>query len=197
MHNNLDTLNREELGRLFPIIISEHKVEWKELFIQEKKHLFRLLTEERVLRIEHIGSTAVPGLLAKPTIDILVELSDYKNQQDDIKGIMCSAGYIYMKEQVTHMMFVKGYTPEGFKGQCYHIHMDPEGAESIWNRIYFRDYLISNPEVADEYAALKKRLAKRYEFDRDAYTYAKTYFIKKVNTEAKKAFTLYSTDTNL
>jgi GrpB-like predicted nucleotidyltransferase (UPF0157 family) len=75
--------------------------------------------------------------------------------------------------------------------------MDPEGAESIWNRIYFRDYLISNPEVADEYAALKKRLAKRYEFDRDAYTYAKTYFIKKVNTEAKKAFTLYSTDTNL
>lgn len=81
-------------------------------------------------------------------------------------------------------MFVKGYTSEGFKGQCYHIHMEPEGAESICERIYFRDYLISNPKVAKEYAALKKVLAKRYEFDRDAYTEAKSYFIKKATAEA-------------
>ncbi len=82
------------------------------------------------------------------------------------------------------MMFVKGYTPEGFKGQCYHIHMEPEGAESIVERLNFRDYLISNPKVAEEYAALKKRLAKMYEFDRDTYTDAKSDFIKKATAEA-------------
>jgi GrpB-like predicted nucleotidyltransferase (UPF0157 family) len=84
-------------------------------------------------------------------------------------------------------MFVKGYTPEGFKGQSYHIHMEPKGAESIWEKINFRDYLISNPEVAEEYAALKKVLAKKYEFDRDAYTDAKTDFIKKATSVAKAA----------
>jgi GrpB-like predicted nucleotidyltransferase (UPF0157 family) len=188
MPKNLDTLNREELGRLFPIIISEHKDEWKDLFIQEKKLLLRLFTKERVIRVEHIGSTSVPGLSAKPTIDILVEISDYKNRQDEIKEIMVSAGYIHMKEQVKHMMFVKGYTPDGFKGQCYHIHMEPEGEASIRERIYFRDYLISNPKVAEEYAALKKVLAKKYEFDRDAYTDAKTDFIKRVTSDAKVAF---------
>ncbi|MBN1904114.1 MAG: GrpB family protein [Deltaproteobacteria bacterium] len=185
MPKDLDTLNREELGRLFPIILSEHRAEWKELFSEEKKGLIRLLTKEMVIRIEHIGSTAVPGLLAKPTIDILLEIRDYIIHQNEIKEIMSSSGYIHMKEQINHMMFVKGYTPEGFKGQCYHIHMEPEGAEGIWDRLYFRDYLISNPKVAEEYGALKKVLAKRYEFDRDGYTDTKTDFIKKVTMEAK------------
>ncbi len=200
MIKNLDTLNREELGRLFPIILSEHKEEWKKLFNQEKEELLSILSKERALRVEHIGSTAVPGLLAKPTIDILVELSDYNNQQNEIKKIMCAAGYIHMKEQVNHLMFVKGYTAEGFKGQCYHIHMEPEGAESIWDRICFRDYLISNPKAAEEYAALKKALANKYEFDRDGYTDAKTGFIKNVTAKAKEAFThrpySYSKPTN-
>jgi GrpB-like predicted nucleotidyltransferase (UPF0157 family) len=184
MSKNLDSLNREELGRLFPIIISEHKDEWKALFIHEKKQLIRLLTKKRAIRVEHIGSTAVPCLPAKPTIDILVEVSDYKIKQNEIKEIMVSAGYIHMKEQVNHLMFVKGYTTEGFKGQCYHIHMEPKGSDSIWEKIYFRDYLISNPKVAEEYAALKKVLAQKYEFDRDAYTEAKTDFIKKVTLKA-------------
>jgi GrpB-like predicted nucleotidyltransferase (UPF0157 family) len=187
MPKNLDTLNREELGRLFPIIISEHKDEWKTLFNLEKKRLLNILTKERAIRVEHIGSTAVPGLVAKPTIDILIEIRDYKIKQNEIKEIMIASGYIHIKEQVDHMMFVKGYTPEGFKGQCYHIHMEPEGAESIRERIYFRDYLISNPKVAEEYAALKEVLAKKYEFDRDGYTDAKTDFIKNATLEAKIA----------
>jgi GrpB-like predicted nucleotidyltransferase (UPF0157 family) len=187
MSENLDLLNREELGRLFPVIISEPKDEWKNLFIREKRRIIRLLKRERAIRVEHIGSTSVPGLLAKPTIDILVEIPDQKIKQNEIKEIMVSAGYIHIKEQVNHMMFVKGYTPEGFRGQCYHIHMGTKGEESLWERIYFRDYLISNPGVAEEYAELKKVLAKKYQFDRDAYTDAKTDFILKVTSAAKAA----------
>lgn len=188
MTKNLDSLTKEELGRLFPVIISEFNDEWKTLFHEEKRRIVDLLGKERVIRVEHIGSTAVPGLLAKPTIDILVEIPIGKILHNEINEIMTSSGYIHMKEQTDHLMFVKGYTPEGFKGQCYHIHMGPKEQESLWERLYFKDYLILNPTVAAEYAALKKGLSKKFKYDRDAYTEAKTEFIKKITCTAKAAF---------
>ncbi|MFX4261478.1 GrpB family protein [Pelotomaculum propionicicum] len=80
-------------------------------------------------------------------------------------------------------LFMKGYTPEGFKGQVYHVHVRYSGD---WDELYFRDYLISHPDVADEYGKLKLELKNRFEFDRDAYTDAKTDFIKKATRLAKE-----------
>lgn len=185
MARDLEKLTSEELGRLFPIIISEPKTEWKDLFIQEKKEINALLGKEIALRIEHIGSTAVPNLAAKPTIDILVEIPENEKVKDIIIGIMTSHGYRHVPEP-EHLMIVKGYTPEGFKGQCYHIHMGIKENDDLWDRLYFRDYLIENPSVAHEYAELKKYLESKYKHDRDGYTEAKTKFIKRITDIAKK-----------
>ena len=184
MTKDLDKLTRKELGRLFPIIISEPKSEWPDLFSEEKNKIIALLGEKTAIRIEHIGSTAVPNLSAKPTIDILVEIPKGEDIKSKIISIMTSNGYNYMHDQTDHMMFVKGYTPDGFRGHCYHIHMGPIDHDGLWNRIYFRDYLKANPSAAFEYASLKKELALKYKYDRESYTEAKTEFIEKLTKAA-------------
>ena len=79
-------------------------------------------------------------------------------------------------------MFTKGYTIDGFKGQAYHIHVRYFGD---CDELYFRDYLRQNPDVVFEYAKLKQYLAKKYKYDRDGYTEAKTDFITRINKIAK------------
>ena len=80
------------------------------------------------------------------------------------------------------MMFVKGYTKAGFKGQAFHIHVRYKGD---WDEIYFRDYLIAHPEVAREYEDLKIRLCSAFKNDREGYTEAKTDFVKMVTGSAR------------
>ena len=186
MTNNLDELSTAELGQLFPIILSAPRTEWKDLFTKEKKKIITLLGDKLALRVEHFGSTAVPHLIAKPTIDILVEIPEGEHIKNKIIEIMTSNGYSHVPGP-KHLMIVKGYTPGGFKGQCHHIHMVPKKDDGFWDRLYFRDYLIANPSVASEYAELKKDLAAKYKHDRDEYTKAKTEFIKKVTRDAKNA----------
>jgi GrpB-like predicted nucleotidyltransferase (UPF0157 family) len=190
MGKSLYSMTRNELGHLFPIILSKPKTEWANLFIQEKNNIIKLLSKEIVFRVEHIGSTAVPGLLAKPTIDLLVEISKNKDTDKRIINILTSKEYNYMYDHTNHLMFVKGYTKEGFKGQCYHIHMGPKDNNNLWDRIYFRDYLKLNSSLANEYATLKQELANRYANDREAYTEAKTVFIKNVTKIAKNHFNI-------
>ena len=187
MTKDLHKMTSEELGRLFPVVISESKLEWKTLFLQKKEEIIALLGKEVACRVEHIGSTAVSNLAAKPTIDMLVEIPKGAQIENDIIRIMTANNYDYMRE-AHHLMFVQGYTPEGFKGQCYHIHMGPKDDDNLWDRLYFRDYLIEYPDIADEYAALKKELEQTFKYDRDGYTSAKADFIKCVTERAKKEF---------
>lgn len=186
MTKDLHKLSRQELGQLFPIIISEPKSDWPDLFLQEKDHIIELLGKEIAVRVEHIGSTAVPNLHAKPTIDIFVEVPNGDDIKAKIMNIMTSNGYNYMHEQDSHIMVVKGYTPEGIKGQTYHIHMGTRDHKELQDRLLFRDYLKSSISVADEYSKLKKNLASLHKHDREAYTEAKTTFIKKALEKAKK-----------
>jgi GrpB-like predicted nucleotidyltransferase (UPF0157 family) len=186
MTKDLDQLSPEELGRLFPIQIVEWRAEWLNQFILERNHLLHILGVERALRIEHIGSTAVPGLAAKPTIDILIEVPPEKRVQMEILERMQSQGYIHMREQKDHLMFVKGYSPEGFRGQAFHIHMATKDQGEFWERLDFRDYLIAHPDIADAYASLKFELAEEYRNDREAYTEAKTAFIRQYMDLARK-----------
>ena len=183
----LSELTNEELWQLFPVIISEHKEDWKENFLSESKELVEAIGSDRVVRINHIGSTAVPDLLAKPTIDILLEITEEIDIERLIKTIE-SEGYIYTyqpKNPAPHMMFMKGYTPEGFKGQAFHLHVRYSGD---WNELYFRDYLLAHADVAQEYGELKLRLKEQFEHDRDAYTSAKTDFINRMTELARKEF---------
>jgi GrpB-like predicted nucleotidyltransferase (UPF0157 family) len=76
MPHDLNKLTAGELGKLFPIIIVDYNPEWERLYLDERKNIQDAIGIYNILRIEHIGSTAVPGLCAKPTIDILLEIAD-------------------------------------------------------------------------------------------------------------------------
>ena len=81
------------------------------------------------------------------------------------------------------MMFMKGYTSEGFQGQEYHVHVRYSGD---WDELYFRDYLVLHPCFAEEYGNLKIQLKEKYQYDREGYTQGKTEFIKKITKQARK-----------
>ncbi len=134
-------MTKEELGLLYPITIQPYNPEWKEFFEQEKRLLSSFFSQDLI--IEHIGSTAVAGLMSKPTIDILIERPLSMDDQTIIK-IYRKNNYIHMQEQIDHLMFVKGYTPSGLEDISYHIHMGPLTQNELWDRIYFRDYLNKN-----------------------------------------------------
>lgn len=121
----LTDLTNEELWQLFPIILSEHKGYWKDNYIAEEKRLIDIIGKDNIIRINHIGSTSVPDLITKPTIDILLEIRQNVDINKFIKTIE-SVDYIYSHQPNNpspHMMFMKGYTPKGFKGQTFHLHI--------------------------------------------------------------------------
>jgi GrpB-like predicted nucleotidyltransferase (UPF0157 family) len=180
----LSEMSNEELWRLFPIIITEYNEDWPKFYNEEKLHIEKAIGVENIFRINHYGSTSIPGMIAKPTIDILLEVFEHVENGHIIRK-MEEIGYIYspqVNNPPPHMMFLKGYTLEGFKGQAYHVHVRYAGD---WDELYFRDYLISNPDLAKRYGELKLELKKIYEFDRDGYTEAKSEFIKEVTQMAK------------
>lgn len=180
----LNELSTEELGKLFPIIISDYNPEWKKLFEKEKENLKKHIPQKDILRISHIGSTSVTGMKAKPTVDILIEI-DNKTDTSDLIHRIIGAGYSYSHQPDNpppHMMFMKGYTPQGFKGQAFHFHVR---YMNDWDEFYFRNYLIKNPQTCREYENLKLTLEKIYKNDREAYTKGKTDFVKRITSIAR------------
>ena len=129
----------------------------------------------------------MPGLTAKPTVDILLEISG-ETPLGELQMSLEEAGYLFAAQPgkpAPGMMFMKGYTPEGFAREVFHVHVRYLGD---WDELYFRDYLRKFPRKAAEYEALKRRLQVKYTHDRDAYTQAKGSFIKSTTTLARKHF---------
>ena len=98
------------------------------------------------------------------------------------KADIINCGYICMSQSEKGMSFNKGYTESRFAKQVFHLHLRYAGDNS---ELYFRDYLIEHSDVAKEYEDLKLNLWKKYEHNRDAYTNAKTEFVKKYTEKAK------------
>jgi GrpB-like predicted nucleotidyltransferase (UPF0157 family) len=191
MEKNLNDMNEEELGGLFPIEIIPYDPEWVNHFLDEKNVLIGLLGSETALRIEHMGSTSIPGMSAKPTIDILVEIPAIAVMSAEVVDIMTRHGYHYLPRYDSpppYMMFVKGYTPHGIERRSYHIHMGPASHDGLWDRIFFRDFLRKNAVCAREYESLKRELARRYRNHREMYTEGKTSFVEKTTAAAKARF---------
>lgn len=169
-----------ELWELFPIVLTTYNPDWPEWANEEIQELSVLLKHYSPI-INHIGSTAIPYIQAKPIIDILIEIhSDIDRQR--IKAEMETAGYICMSVSEMRMSFNKGYTPEGYADRAFHIHCHTIGDN---DEIVFRDYLIAHSEAAKEYERLKLSLLPEYKHDRDGYTDAKTEFVRKIVWLAK------------
>ena len=182
--NPLLRMSLAELWELFPIILSPFNPLWKEWFEEEKSFLQQRLPSDKVLRISHIGSTAIGEIWAKPIIDILVEL-DLTTPLLQIKEVLLQAGYLCMNESPTRISFNKGYTLQGFSDKVFHLHLRYWGDN---DELYFRDYLQEHLLVARQYEVLKISLWKPYEHDRDAYTAHKTDFITKYTQIAKEFY---------
>ncbi len=174
-HEKLRNMSLTELWRLFPVVLAPYNPEWKDWAEIEIKRLTSLLSEYSPI-INHVGSTAIGGIMAKPIVDILIEISpDF--DWDNVKRQLEQSGYICMSESGNRMSFNKGYTPHGYAPKVFHIHIHTIGDN---DEIAFRDYLISAPKVTNEYEALKMRLLPIYKNNRDGYTDAKSGFIKTV-----------------
>lgn len=187
MKKKLSDMTLEELWQLFPIFLVPHKKEWKEYFGVEKKNLLNIIDNssliKRVKRLEHIGSTTIPNIYSKDIVDILLEVDD------DIFStsieILKLNGYILMNIDDTRATFNKGYTQDGFEQKVYHLHVR---RKNDIDELYFRDYLIENPNIAKDYEKLKLKLAQEHKYNRDEYTQAKSEFIKNITQKAKKLY---------
>lgn len=177
-------MNKYQLGKIYPVTLTCYDSDWPVLFEKEKVILQNILGCD--LKIEHIGSTAVPGLSAKPTIDILLEKPRDISDEEIIEK-MALNGYIHMKEQTRHLMFVKGYGLSGIEKESYHVHMGPLDQNWLWDRVYFRNYLRENNTEATVYQNLKMKLALEYPGDREAYTEGKSDYIMRITGKAKKS----------
>lgn len=156
-----------------PISLVPYDPSWPAKFEVEKAFLETLLATWRRGPIEHVGSTAVLGLCAKPVIDVMVGVASLA-ESEPAKDALRSAGYQYAEYQTDVMHW---FCKPSFEMRTHHVHLIPFGAPLWRDRIRFRDQLRAQPALAAEYAALKIELARRFEFDREAYTQAKSPFI--------------------
>ncbi|AKI97383.1 GrpB family protein [Kosmotoga pacifica] len=155
-----------------PVEIVSYDPVWPELFEREKVKLLNVLGES--VQIEHIGSTSVVGLCAKPIIDIMIGLRNLSGVWKYIDSIMC-LGYTYVPEYEKLMPERRYFRKKGF-----HIHMVEKESPFWKSHIFFRDFLRKHPETAKEYCELKKKLAKKYRNEREKYTDAKGPFIQNI-----------------
>ncbi len=181
MPNDLSQMTLEELWQLFPIFLVKHSPAWRQQYDKMADTLSELLSGFRVQRISHIGSTAIDGIMAKDIVDILVELPE-RADMEAASSKLEQAGFTVMSSEGGRISLNLGYTVDGFADEVFHVHLRYAGDN---DELYFRDYLNDHPEIAKEYEALKLALWKRYEHNRNAYTEAKTDFIKTVTARAK------------
>jgi len=154
--------------------LSRYTAAWKAAYQRERRRLRRCFPEPDV-RIEHVGSTAIPGVDAKPIIDIAIRVQSFRSLKSFVSR-MIGLGYEYKGEfgLAGRHFFVNG------NPVTHHVHLVRAGSEH-WDRwILFRDYLRAHPEEAKRYNAVKRGLARQFANKRDAYTRAKTPFIERV-----------------
>lgn len=167
------------------IQITPYNEAWAEAFQNEAKAIMAALPESGI-QVEHIGSTSVEGLAAKPIIDIMIGISDFSTA-DEYIPLVTSLGYEYISKYENQMPFRRFFIKRNLDSKSHHIHM-VEIATPFWERhLRFRDYLRSHPETRDAYAKLKMGLVEKDWPDENAYAEAKTDFIRSVERKALNA----------
>lgn len=179
MSNKLSEMSLEELWQLFPIFLAEHQECWGQWYAEEETLLKKTIPQS--IRINHIGSTAISSIWAKPIIDILVEVPNGFDLES-IKDLLIKNGYICMSQNDNRLSFNKGYTENGFAEKVFHLHLRYIKDN---DELYFRDYLIEHESIAHEYEKLKLMLWKKFKHNRNGYTNEKTNFVIKHTKDAK------------
>ena len=166
--------------------IVDYDPRWPSLFEQEARRLRSVLDPCLIVGLEHFGSTSIPGLSAKPIIDILIAVRSLIDAEASFVAALRKLDYVYWADnpKKDRMFLVKGMPPFGSR-RSHHVHVTERHGE-MWQRLAFRDYLRVHPEEAAAYAELKRRLALEYRTDREAYTEAKSAYVEAVMRKAVK-----------
>jgi GrpB-like predicted nucleotidyltransferase (UPF0157 family) len=165
-----------------PIEVVAYDPEWPKRYERERDRIAAALGEG-VVAIEHVGGTAVPGLPAKPVIDIMVGVPDIERAGQAVAGLI-NLGYQYVPElesQLPERRYFRRGMPE-----THHVHMVALSSDFWEEHLLFRDYLRTHPQAAEEYGKLKRGLAGRFAHDRDAYRAGKIPFIEMVVAAARR-----------
>ena len=166
-----------------PVVIVPYDQAWPARFEEEAAVLRDTLAPWLVGPIEHIGSTAVPGLAAKPVIDLMAGVETLEASRPAI-AVAADLGYCYWPYQADREHWFCKPSPAY---RTHHLHLIPIDSAQWLRAIAFRDYLRAHPEAAGDYAALKQRLAREHHLDREAYTDAKRPFIDRITGLALQA----------
>jgi GrpB-like predicted nucleotidyltransferase (UPF0157 family) len=165
-----------------PVEVVDYDQQWPQRYAEERDRIASVIGDAAVA-IEHVGGTAVPGLPAKPVIDLMVGVADIERAGPAVAGLI-NLGYEYIPEfetQLPDRRYFRRGTPES-----HHVHMVPVSSDYWSDHLLFRDYLRTHPQAAEEYGKLKRGLAGRFHLDRGAYRAGKVPFIDTVVAAARR-----------
>ena len=168
----------------------DYDKKWQEDYKDEEKLLKKVL-KDQIIEIHHIGSTSIPGLQAKPVIDILIVIKDL-NEIDKIENKLKEYNYENRGQQGVEDRYFFAKGPED--ARTHYIHFTEPNSATYYNQVYFKRYLIEHPEYITKYCELKKELACKYADERPKYTKGKNDFITDV---IKKAHEEYDDKSNI
>ncbi|MBE9195794.1 GrpB family protein [Synechocystis sp. LEGE 06083] len=158
-----------------------HNQKWRTAFAVESERVAAEMGEN-VIAVHHIGSTAIPGIYAKPIIDLLVEVKNIFNV-DEQNSSMESIGYEVMGEfGIPGRRYFSKNNQAGFR--THHIHIFEVGSEQVKRHLKFRDYMIAHADDAQKYSEIKRKLAKKYPTNIDKYMDGKDQFIREIDRKA-------------
>lgn len=160
-----------------------HDPQWHTMFESERTLLETTLEEWLVAGIEHVGSTAVGGLAAKPIIDIMAPVRSLQASTGAIEPLR-ELGYLYFPYKSESMHWFCKPSPDL---RTHHLHLVPFQSRLWFDRLEFRNALRCNKALASDYAALKYRLAATFAADREAYTAGKSDFVRRALERERRA----------
>ena len=150
MKEHVSELTPEEFQKTFPIELKDVTPKFKVWYEEERDKIIGVIDKNDVIRINHIGSSAIPNIKAKPVVDIMLEIADDCNVDaliESLKSIDFGVEILMRKDDPFELLLAKGMTVNGFAEKVFLLHIRYAGD---WNELYFRDYLLEFPDVARE-----------------------------------------------
>ncbi len=194
---HVSELNPQEFQKLFPIVLKDVIPEYADWYEEEKKAIIGVIDAKDVVRINHIGSSAIPDIKAKPVVDILLEIDGtciVSKVVEALKSIGFGTEVCMKKDEPFEYLLAKGMTVDGFAEKVFLLHLRYAGN---WDELYFRDYLLEHPDVAAEYSRLKEqilddisegRLERMPNGQPNGYSNAKFSFVKDISQRARDLY---------
>ena len=180
MGKSFSEMTLEELWVLFPIILTEHREVWKRWYKEQEQLLLTGLAGLPIVRISHIGSTAIPGIWAKPIIDILVGVNSFKEDASLLEKQLRPCGFYRLAvDRPDEIVFAK-FTDNTFEVKTHFIHLTGLNGD-LWNNLlFFRDYLNEHPDARNKYEEIKLNYVKEKNEGIVDYTDSKESFLKDI-----------------